>query len=144
MIQTLLRRGHRFVPSVQWLDPQEQPVPAVSPVPRHPRDIAPFAGPALSLAPSVSSRTRLSLRLALAVVALFALLWCSRVVWERLRPRPAVHSIAVLPLQNLSNNPDEEYFADGMTDELITDISHIRSLRVVSRASVIAFKKTRL
>ena len=70
MIQTLPRRGYRFVPSVQWIDPQEQPVPSVSPVPRDPRDIASFARPALSLAPSVSSRARLPLRLVLAVVAL--------------------------------------------------------------------------
>lgn len=49
-------------------------------------------------------------------------------------------SLAVLPLKDLSNNPEEEYFADGMTDVLIADLSQISSLRVISRTSVMQFK----
>jgi TolB-like protein/DNA-binding winged helix-turn-helix (wHTH) protein/Tfp pilus assembly protein PilF len=49
-------------------------------------------------------------------------------------------SIAVLPLQNLSNNPAEDYFADGMTDELTTDLAQFANLRVISRTSAIHYK----
>ncbi|MGA9135850.1 MAG: tetratricopeptide repeat protein, partial [Candidatus Sulfotelmatobacter sp.] len=49
-------------------------------------------------------------------------------------------SIAVLPLQNLSNDPAQEYFVDGITDELITDLAQLGSLRVISRTSVMHYK----
>jgi TolB-like protein/class 3 adenylate cyclase/Tfp pilus assembly protein PilF len=52
----------------------------------------------------------------------------------------AMRSIAVLPLENLSHDPAQEYFADGMTDELITDLAKISGLRVISRTSVMKFK----
>src|SRR5215831_3564895 len=51
-----------------------------------------------------------------------------------------VHSVAVLPLENLSADPAQEYFADGMTDELVTDLASIGSLRVISRTSTLHFK----
>jgi TolB-like protein/Tfp pilus assembly protein PilF len=51
-------------------------------------------------------------------------------------------SIAVLPLTNLSGNPEQDYFAEGMTEALIGDLSHIAALRVVSRASVMRYKGT--
>jgi len=56
---------------------------------------------------------------------------------------PHVESIAVLPLDNLSGNPAEEYFVDGMTDSLITDFSKISALRVISRTSVMRYKGAR-
>jgi TolB-like protein len=54
--------------------------------------------------------------------------------------RRAIRSIAVLPLENLTGRPEDEYFADGMTEMLITELSGIGALRVVSRQSVRAFK----
>jgi TolB-like protein/tetratricopeptide (TPR) repeat protein len=51
-----------------------------------------------------------------------------------------IQSLAVLPLENLSKDPEQEYFADGMTDELITDLAKIESVRVISRGSVIRYK----
>ncbi|MGB7623186.1 MAG: protein kinase [Terriglobia bacterium] len=55
-------------------------------------------------------------------------------------PLPRIQSIAVLPLENLSRDPEQEYFADGMTDELITNLSKIGSLKVISRTSVMQYK----
>jgi eukaryotic-like serine/threonine-protein kinase len=57
------------------------------------------------------------------------------------RPRiPQVRSLAVLPLENLSGDPAQEYFADGMTDALITELGKIGALRVISRTSVMQYK----
>ena len=55
---------------------------------------------------------------------------------------PPIHSIAVLPLENLSHDPEQEYFADGMTEALITDLGKISALRVISRTSVMHYKGT--
>jgi TolB-like protein/Tfp pilus assembly protein PilF len=54
-----------------------------------------------------------------------------------LRP---IESLAVLPLEELSGSPEQDYFADGMTDELITDLAQIKALRVISRTSVMLYK----
>jgi len=71
------------------------------------------------------------------------------ILWKASRPRVvprampgAIQSLAVLPLDNLSGDPAEDYFADGMTDALITELSHIRKLRVISRTSVMQYKHT--
>jgi serine/threonine protein kinase/tetratricopeptide (TPR) repeat protein len=59
---------------------------------------------------------------------------------EVVRPEDAVKSIVVLPFENLSPDPEQGYFADGMTEELITDLSKVRSLRVISRTSAMLLK----
>lgn len=56
---------------------------------------------------------------------------------------PVIHSLAVLPLTNLSNDPNQEYFSDGMTDALITDLAQIGSLKVISRTSSMQYKQTK-
>jgi serine/threonine-protein kinase len=64
---------------------------------------------------------------------------------DRLLGRAAprrIESLAVLPLANMSGDPEQEYFAEGMTEELITDLAKIGALRVISRTSVIHFKGT--
>jgi TolB-like protein/Tfp pilus assembly protein PilF len=59
------------------------------------------------------------------------------------RPRPAlIRSLAVLPLENRSHDPEQDYFADGMTDELITELAKLNAVRVISRTSVMRFKNT--
>lgn len=54
-----------------------------------------------------------------------------------------IQSLAVLCLENLSNDPEQEYFADGVTDELIMELAKFKALRVISRTSVQAFKRIR-
>ncbi len=54
-----------------------------------------------------------------------------------------IESVAVLPLENLSHDPEQEYFADGMTDALITDLAKIHALRVISRNSIMQYKGNR-
>lgn len=60
-------------------------------------------------------------------------------VWHR-SAAPSIHSLTVLPLKNLSSDPNEEYFADGMTEELIRDLSELPELKVVSDSSVTPVK----
>jgi TolB-like protein/class 3 adenylate cyclase len=90
--------------------------------------------------------------MALALAALAVLGAGGVAVW--LHPRPATEaldqadapplpdkpSIAVLPFDNLSDDPEEEYFADGLTDDLITDLSKISGLFIIARNSVFAYK----
>jgi TolB-like protein/Flp pilus assembly protein TadD len=64
-------------------------------------------------------------------------------VSRRTVPLPRIESIAVLPLANLSGDPEQEYFADGMTEELITNLGKISALRVISRTSVMRYKGTK-
>src|SRR5260221_7827667 len=56
---------------------------------------------------------------------------------------PRIQSLVVLPLENLSNDPEQEYFADGMTDQLITNLAQISALKVISRTSAIRYKGTK-
>jgi len=58
-------------------------------------------------------------------------------------PRGQIQSLAVLPLSNFSKDPEQEYFADGMTEELITDLAKIGALKVISRTSVMQYKGTK-
>jgi TolB-like protein len=54
-----------------------------------------------------------------------------------------IRSLAVLPLENLSGDPSQDYFSDGMTDELTTELGQISQLRVISRTSAMTYKGAR-
>jgi TolB-like protein/Flp pilus assembly protein TadD len=81
--------------------------------------------------------------LALATAAALLLLLIIRRSHGNLANSGRIESLAVLPLANLSADPQQEYFADGMTDELITDLSQIGALRVSSRTSAMRYKATK-
>jgi TolB-like protein/DNA-binding winged helix-turn-helix (wHTH) protein/Tfp pilus assembly protein PilF len=83
-------------------------------------------------------------RLPILFLAVF-LLVAMYLVFIRLKPpssTPRIGSIVVLPLQNLSGDPAQEYFVDGMTDALIGDLAKIGALRVISRTSAMHYKGT--
>ena len=87
------------------------------------------------------------------VVALLAVLFALNIAGLRVRvlravgavrePPLQIQSIAVLPFENLSHDPEQDYFADGMTEELITNLGKISALRVISRTSVMQYKGTK-
>lgn len=89
------------------------------------------------------SARNLSVLCVLLLLAGGSLYWFNgrSAIGKRPVPLPgAIQSIAVLPLANLSGDPSQDYFADGMTDALITELSQIRKLRVISRTSVMQYK----
>ena len=102
-----------------------------------PPDTAAFASKSVTRT-RASSRALIwiSLLAGLSVAVAFSILTYVR--WER--ARMPFRSLAVLPLSNLSGDPSQEYFADGMTDELITELARIPNLRVVSRTSIVGYK----
>jgi TolB-like protein len=115
-------------------------------LPRHGyRLMIPVKAPVLAAQfPAIPVWRRRCLRL--AIVAALAVLLAIGLVWRQRRlgsaTLPRIQSLAVLPLENLSGNPEEEYFADGMTEALITELGKLHDLRVISRHSVMQFKGT--
>ncbi len=135
-IETVPRRGYRFVANVTEVG-QNQPAEGAAAV-----DL-----PAAE-SPSRSIFSRWPVFLA-ALVVLFGLLlgWNAGGLRERIFGRAddslQISSLAVLPLKDLSGGEAHEYFSDGMTDALITDLSRIGALRVISHQSVMQYKDTR-
>jgi TolB-like protein/DNA-binding winged helix-turn-helix (wHTH) protein/Flp pilus assembly protein TadD len=118
-IETVPRHGYRLIVPVEKL---ESAAPTGSEPPVHRRKLWLVA-------------------LAVVLVALATgLVWRQRLL-ERFRPTK-IESLAVLPLENLSGNPEEEYFSDGMTEALITELGKVHALRVISRQSVMQYKGT--
>jgi TolB-like protein/DNA-binding winged helix-turn-helix (wHTH) protein len=133
-IETLPRRGYRFIGTVERVG-LEEPLPSgpTEPSPSRESPVAP-----------VRSRTRAILVAALLMmVVIAAVLVLIPTLSHRASATPSVRSIAVLPLANFSGDPAQEYFVDGMTDELITDLAKIGALRVISRTSVMRYKGTK-
>lgn len=125
-IETLPRRGYRFIAAVQDLAPTEAATPSPPVPPPHASGLSKLWIAAVAVFVS-----------GLCVVGYFQ--FRNRVSGASAAP-PAIHALAVLPLQNLSGDPEQDYFAEGMTDELITDLAKLRAVRVISRTSTSRFK----
>ena len=133
-IATIPGQGYRFVADVRELGAE---VREASPV---------ETSPAETVTPQVVASVRRSLfrRPVLVVIGVVVLVLALAGVvnWTR-RPAPPrfnISSVMVLPLQNLSGDASQEYFADGMTDALIGDLARINGLRVISRTSSMHYK----
>jgi len=148
-IETLPRRGYRFIASV------EDDIPAIPPgllpsIGTGQAEAASFAKPAedAPAAAKAGLRPRNLGGLALAAGAGIALLLALNLPSlhhrvQRTTTPLKIRSLAVLPLENLSGDSAQEYFVDGMTEELITDLGKIAGLRVISRTSSMHYKGTR-
>src|SRR3984893_7200645 len=135
-IETLPRRGYRFIGTLTTpvdapsVEKKAEPSVAVVAVPRPQR--------------SRGRRMALISALSLLPVAAGVALWVSDHRGQSSRTLALelpIRSLAVLPLENLSGDTSQDYFADGMTDQLITDLGHIGELRVISRTSAMQYKR---
>ena len=141
-VETVARRGYRFLAEVKGADATPLRSPGLAPPPL-PTAESPDR-PDLSVIPA-TPKHRSWIAWTMSAFVLLALL-ASLAAWKlhsRNRPASAIHSLAVLPLESLSNDTSQDYFADGMTDELISDLGQISALRVISRTSVMAYKHAR-
>ena len=135
-IQTVSRRGYRFLADVTEVSTGQADAtqgdidPGDSGARGDPRPTRPRL-------PRIVAASLAGAALLLVVVAA---IWIRSTSTARL---PSIRSLAVLPLENLSGDASQDYFADGMTDELITHLAQIRDLRVISRTSIMTYKRVR-
>ncbi len=158
-IETLPKRGYRFIADVSVIDidtSPKKPKSSAGDLPesqkqeqeREPEKTGAgreIRANGLTIEPAAlksrlwsTQRVIFALALVLGLPILAVLLFRSRG-----HAPTGIRSLAVLPLENLSGDASQGYFADGMTDELITDLSQISALRVISRTSVMAYKGAR-
>ncbi len=90
-----------------------------------------------------TARRLMGIAVAVVLLLLGALAFNWTAVRKALVARPEFKSVAVLPLQNFSADQDQEYFVDGMTEAVITDLSKIKAVRVISRTSVMPYKNSK-
>ena len=133
-VETVARRGYRFLADVAVVGGGRAKTV--------PDDLAYEGSPAFSPAlPTTRQKARPSslarLLFGLALVAACAISW---IFYHEIYSSPAIRSLAVLPLENVSGDDSQDYFADGMTDGLITRLAQISTLRVISRTSVMTYK----
>ena len=136
-VETLPRRGYRFIAPI--VDPG---TPRIT-QPRHTRPSASISGRM-----ETEEKRRSPKRLILLVTSFLALIAVVLVLYRirgtGVKQPGTIRSLAVLPLQNISGDPGQQYLADGMTEELIGRLAAIRNLHVISRTSVMRFKTTNL
>src|SRR5580698_673807 len=160
-VETLPRRGYRFIAPIQTVAVSGE-VSGVNPV----NDLAAVAGTPVTLAPLearqdpteakddepvdlsgesvvlANRRPKRAWNWKWSGVALFVVLGAGAawILRPASHPPQVIRSLAVLPLENLSGDASQDYFSDGVTDELITELGQIGELRVISRTSVMTYK----
>src|SRR5262249_9304477 len=135
------KRGYRFIAAVQQRVAAEAPLASDSETP---------STGGIKAAPVRDQQARLKpATLGVLVIGTLAIV-AATAFFSRspMRPgiaetTPTISSLVVLPFENLSGDKEQEYFSDGMTDELITDLGTIGALRVASRTSTMQYKGTR-
>src|SRR5712692_796566 len=143
-IETLPKRGYRFIAEVSVVaadDRTKRPESAAGDKPGTESGLQ-LQGAGSTVAPKRRQWPTRRVIVALTLVLSLPILavWLIR---SRGRAPTGIRSLAVLPLDNLSGDASQNYFADGMTDELITELAQISALRVISRTSVMAYKHAR-
>jgi TolB-like protein/DNA-binding winged helix-turn-helix (wHTH) protein/Flp pilus assembly protein TadD len=142
-VETVARRGYRFLAEVKPADATAVRSPELATQ----FDLEPGSSDRANLVGKSGKPKELRPSLAWKIPAFVLLLLTVPLAAWKLhswnRPSPVIRSLAVLPLESLSNDPSQDYFADGMTDELIADLGQISALRVISRTSVMAYKHAR-
>jgi TolB-like protein/DNA-binding winged helix-turn-helix (wHTH) protein/Tfp pilus assembly protein PilF len=151
-IETVPKRGYRLLAAVRALEARDEgasaaSAPSVASATVSPRDETGIASQGIA---ATHPRRQTGTTLVIVYAGLALLLLALSMIYVRWRshgPRAGgpvqVHSIAVLPLENLSNGPAQDYFADGMTDEIITDLARLAGPKVISHTSVVQYKGTR-
>jgi len=140
-IETIGRRGYRFLADVAVFESSDKQLKAAPEALTLPGDAGPNGFTQIG---SLKTRSPPSLAwllgfgLALVLGAAFL-----GVLFPRDHSSPKIRSVAVLPLENLSGDASQDYFAEGMTDDLITQLGQISALRVISRTSVMTYKSVR-
>jgi TolB-like protein/DNA-binding winged helix-turn-helix (wHTH) protein/Flp pilus assembly protein TadD len=145
-VETLPRRGYRFIAPVQMVADRDD-ASAVR-VDEAAINGAPAAGDSPPDQVGYSAKAVPALqwpwtRRAIVLIAVLGILLLGILMVWKLHlgsHPPAIRSLVVLPLENLSGDASQEYFSDGMTDELITELGQIRELRVISRTSAMTYK----
>jgi TolB-like protein/DNA-binding winged helix-turn-helix (wHTH) protein/tetratricopeptide (TPR) repeat protein len=145
-VETLHRKGYRFIAPVTAFGGSEdtpvvhedavtepQPAPADLPAPVD-QDQAQLPGRGTAKRSWLRHWKMSGFALVLLSAAVLALIFLSS------HPSSNIRSLAVLPLENLSGEPSQDYFSDGMTDELTTELGQISELRVISRTSAMTYK----
>jgi TolB-like protein/DNA-binding winged helix-turn-helix (wHTH) protein len=132
-VETLPRRGYRFIAPVAVEQAGE---PSATPPP---------SGSQRTVGRSPTPAKRYDWIFAVVIVVICVGLVGGWLYWRHRSANPPIagqriRSLAVLPFENLSGDPSQDYFADGMTDELTTDIAQLGFLRVTSRTSVMQYK----
>jgi TolB-like protein/Flp pilus assembly protein TadD len=121
-------RAHRYQTATEPAMDLRRSSPSFTQEPRHPK---------------VEVRQEKSKRWLWAVAAVAVLATAAAFVLKPAHKGPQINSLAVLPLENLSGDSSQEYFSDGVTDAIITDLGQIKGIRVISRRSVMRYKGNR-
>jgi TolB-like protein/DNA-binding winged helix-turn-helix (wHTH) protein len=130
VIQTIAKRGYRLVAPVERGNGLNQSSTLAKTAPVH------------KMMGSSARRLWAGATVAIVILLSVLLVGVQRIRSARAGAVPSIHSLAVLPLQNLSADPAQEYFSDGITDALITDLAQNGSVKVISRTSIMRYKKT--